>query len=114
DCDFLGCEGGSVSECRDWAAGRYRPGTQPGREAADAQMSRLYVVEPMMTLTGGQADHRVAVKPSRVGAVAIAIAAATLTKLGASDASQYARLAAELAGPDLPDATWIEAVADDL
>ncbi len=80
-------------------------------------MSRLYVVESMMTLTGGQADHRVAVKPSRVGAVAIMLAAAVLQRLGSAEAVVMAGLAAQGAAGgvgDLPDAKWIEAAAEDL
>jgi molybdopterin-containing oxidoreductase family iron-sulfur binding subunit len=46
-----------------------------GRKAADDSMNRLYAVESTMTLTGGNADHRLRVKPSDVFKVAAAIAA---------------------------------------
>ena len=114
DRDFLGGECATLSDSRGFGQGRYKGGTRPGHAAADSQMSRLYVIESMMTLTGGQADHREGVKPSRVGAVAAAIAAATLSKIGSSQASAYQRLAASLAGDDLPDAKWIDALAEDL
>ena len=44
--------------------------------AAEATMNRLYVVEPMMSITGTNADHRLPVKASQVGEVARALAAA--------------------------------------
>ena len=65
DGDFL-CRGpGGVRYARDWAARR-----EPGA------MSRLYAIESSPTLTGARADHRRAVKPSDVGLLAGALAAA--------------------------------------
>lgn len=118
DRDFLGGEGASLSEARGYAAGRYIGGTAPGRAAADSSMSRLYVFEPMMTLTGGQADHRWALKPSRVGAAALALARTLLGKMGASAPSALAAAvsgpAGSTAGDDLPSDSAISALADDL
>src|SRR5262249_54113628 len=41
-----------------------------------ATMNRLYVVEPSLTTTGAAADHRLAMKASRIGIFARAIASA--------------------------------------
>jgi molybdopterin-containing oxidoreductase family iron-sulfur binding subunit len=98
DSDFLACGPGSVRYARDFAS-RRRLG--PG----SAEMNRLYVVESTLSNTGAVADHRLAVKPSRIEAVARAIAAA----LGVPGAS-----AGPGAGLD-PDAQkWAAAVARDL
>ncbi|MBL8747358.1 MAG: TAT-variant-translocated molybdopterin oxidoreductase [Phycisphaerae bacterium] len=118
DRDFLGGEGCTLGEARGYAAGRYIGGTAAGRAAADAEMSRLYVIESMMSLTGGQADHRFAVKPSRVGAVAAAVAQSVLARLGgaapAGLASAISSVAGATAGADLPSKEAIDAMADDL
>jgi MoCo/4Fe-4S cofactor protein with predicted Tat translocation signal len=64
------------------------------------EINRLYVVETTITLTGAKADHRLAVKPSQMGEVAKAIAAA----VGVSGAtSTYTE-----------NAPWIAALAKDL
>jgi len=60
DCDFLGSEDGAHNHIRRFVAGR-----KPG-----ADMSRLYVVESLFTLTGANADHRLRVPASLVGKVA--------------------------------------------
>ncbi len=65
DCDFLGGEDGAHEHIRKFAA---------GRKAGDG-MSRLYAVESLFTLTGANADHRLRVAASLVGAVASAISA---------------------------------------
>ena len=63
-------------------------------------INRLYVVETRMTITGGKADHRLAVKPSQMPEIAKAIAAA----MGVSGAnSTYTE-----------NAQWIQAMAKDL
>jgi len=48
DCDFLGGEDDAHNHIRKFAAGR----------KADGEMSRLYVIESLFTLTGANADHR--------------------------------------------------------
>ena len=63
DCDFAGNEEDSHRQIRDFAAGRK---LNNGRKT----MSRLFVVESLMTLTGSNADHRLRVKPSEVHKVA--------------------------------------------
>ncbi len=63
-------------------------------------MSRLYVIETTMTITGAKADHRLAVKPSQMFEIAKAVAAA----LGvAGSSSTYSE-----------NAEWIAALAKDL
>ena len=58
-----------------------------------AAMSRLYAVEPLMTLTGANADNRLALAPHAVGDLAVAVAAA----LGAGvDRPELAPVAAPL------------------
>ncbi len=65
DEDFLFAWGANLASAAGWAKGR-----TPG-----ADMSRLYVVEPTMTVTGTMADHRLRVKGSQVEGVARALAA---------------------------------------
>jgi len=103
--DFLGGEGCTLPEARGFAAGRIREGTSPGHEAAGTEMSRIYVAEAMLSLTGVTADHRLPLKSSAIAAVAGAIARKVLG--GAAPAS-------------LPEPTddaarkWADAAADDL
>ena len=68
DDDFLGGGPSSLRHARQWSA-RRRPGTP------SASMSRLYVVETMLTPTGSMADHRLRRKPSAVVHVAARLAA---------------------------------------
>jgi len=118
DRDFMGGEGSTVNEARGFAAGRYQHGTRAGHAASDSAMSRLYVIESMFSLTGGQADHRWTVKPSRVAAAALVIAQALLSKLGGSAPAgllnAITTASASLAGEDLPSATAIDALTKDL
>ena len=67
DADFLGGEDpNSVWNNREYAASR--------RVDERGSMSRLYAIESTMTLTGGMADHRLAVKAGAVPFAAAAIA----------------------------------------
>ncbi len=70
DADFLGGATfpGFHKLARDYAQKRKLDGTD--------QMNRLYVVESVVTTTGFKAEHRLAVKPSQLGAYAQALAAA--------------------------------------
>ncbi|HBS28551.1 MAG TPA: hypothetical protein DEB06_03650, partial [Phycisphaerales bacterium] len=115
--DFLGGEGATLAESRGWGAGRYTAGPE-GRRASGSSMNRLYVFESMFTLTGGQADHRVALKPSRVGAAMVLLANSVLEKLGAGAdralAQAVSGASSGLAGADMPAPAFFEAVADDL
>jgi Fe-S-cluster-containing dehydrogenase component len=105
DCDFVMTEPGSVLASRQFAAGRAM------ESAKQASMSRLYMVEPSLSVTGANADHRLALPASAIGAYAKALAA----ELGGHGASLGA-VASALGTPELegvPD-FWIKAVAKDL
>jgi molybdopterin-containing oxidoreductase family iron-sulfur binding subunit len=68
DADFMGAEPGSPRASREFAEGRRLSSPRDG-------MSRLYVVEPGFTTTGGSADHRLRLPASLVGAYLKALAA---------------------------------------
>ena len=71
-----------------------------GRRVDDgAVMSRLYAVEAGYTITGGMADHRLALKPSEIPAFGAAIAR---------------RLGVAAGGSAFDDHPWVSAIADDL
>jgi MoCo/4Fe-4S cofactor protein with predicted Tat translocation signal len=70
DCNFLTDDPGSLTYAHQFIDGRRLRKDQP------AKMNRLYVVETDVTLTGANADHRLAVKRSDIAAVGRAIAAA--------------------------------------
>lgn len=88
DCDFLGAEEGSNQHIQGFAQGRKL------RKSTDS-MSRLYVVEALMTLTGGNADHRLRVPSSVVGQKAAELAQVVLEQKSTQD-------------------RWIAALAEDL
>ncbi len=66
DCDFLGDEQDARVSTRGFARGR-------ALEDETGEMSRLYVAEALMTLTGSSADHRLRIKAGRIPAVAGAL-----------------------------------------
>jgi molybdopterin-containing oxidoreductase family iron-sulfur binding subunit len=66
DCDFLGLDGQTVQAVKQFSSRRR---VQEGRA-----MNRLYVAEANFTITGGMADHRLRVRVSDVGALALALA----------------------------------------
>lgn len=78
DADFLNTEPNAVANSRAWAAGRTlvarQNGTLAAVDAAKATQSRVYQVEGLLTLTGMNADQRLAVRPSQVAALAAAVA----------------------------------------
>jgi molybdopterin-containing oxidoreductase family iron-sulfur binding subunit len=97
DCDFVGSEENTPRLIRGFAQGRR---VQKPEDA----MSRLYVIEALMTLTGANADHRL-----RVSAGAVAQIAAAL-------ASEILPLGGEIS-PVLPagtDPRWVSECAKDL
>jgi molybdopterin-containing oxidoreductase family iron-sulfur binding subunit len=86
--------------------GAHAMNARDGAQAMNARdgaraMNRLYVVESAVTFTGAAADHRLAVQPSQVEAVARALA----RRLGL-DVAAPARI-------EVPQG-WLDAVADDL
>jgi molybdopterin-containing oxidoreductase family iron-sulfur binding subunit len=64
DGDFLGSERTALRVAPDFADGR-RPET--------GEMSRVYVIESGFSMTGGVADHRLAVRSELVTAIAVAL-----------------------------------------
>ena len=95
DADFLGLDNLAPAWIRDYAS-RRRPPTGP-----QDSMSRLYVIEPSLSLTGANADHRWRVRPSEVSAVARALA----TQLGVGGLKVLGQ------GGPYP---WLSALARDL
>ncbi|HUG89215.1 MAG TPA: TAT-variant-translocated molybdopterin oxidoreductase, partial [Planctomycetaceae bacterium] len=73
DDDFLATGPAHVRYARDFASRRRALGTAEAAQPPRS-MSRLYVVEPTVTLTGAAADHRLPVRPPGVEAVARLIA----------------------------------------
>lgn len=65
------------------------------RRRSGAKTNRLYVIEPTPTLTGAMADHRLAVKPSRIAAICRA-------------------LEGEIIPLDLREQTFVKRLRDDL
>jgi molybdopterin-containing oxidoreductase family iron-sulfur binding subunit len=97
DCDFIGAE----SDSRHHIAG-FTKGRKPGSD-----MNRLYVVESLFSLTGGQADHRVRAKAGDVIKVAAQVASFILGgELGAA--------AKKLASGSPASEGWAKACAEDL
>jgi MoCo/4Fe-4S cofactor protein with predicted Tat translocation signal len=74
DCDFLGASDGTPQSIAGFAAGRRKLGK------TQETMSRLYVVEGRLSLTGSMADHRLRVPSSSIGAIATLLA----SKLGSA------------------------------
>ncbi len=107
DCDLLSAAGaGNVRYAREFMANRkvreVQAAIDKGEGVALDRMNRLYVVESMLTNTGGVADHRLPVKPSQVEEFARALAAA----LGVTGIAVPALTPAA--------AAWLKPVADDL
>jgi MoCo/4Fe-4S cofactor protein with predicted Tat translocation signal len=93
--DFLGTWGNSVQNARNYAKGRKVAGKK------SAKMSRHYQVEGYMSLTGSNADSRVQIRPSEMGAAIAAL---------------YGELSGNGGGPKLNDkaAAAIKKIAKDL
>jgi molybdopterin-containing oxidoreductase family iron-sulfur binding subunit len=100
-CDFLGREEESARYNRDFTRGRRV--TEPGDG-----MNRLYVAEPVFSVTGANADHRLRLAYSQVLPLAGALAAAILPAGPARDA------AVSLGSPAGVDSRWIAECAADL
>ncbi|MBM3814158.1 MAG: 4Fe-4S dicluster domain-containing protein [Acidimicrobiia bacterium] len=92
DADLFGADPGAVRYARDFAAMR--------KPEASGGMNRLYVVEPTPSITGGAADHRLALESCEVESFARALA----VELGV------------MAGPapEVSHPRWIKAIAADL
>ena len=114
DCDFLGTD--KVGNARDFSKKR-QGGNENYDQEGDVQadkMNRLYQVETQFSLTGGMADHRLRVTPSRVAVVAKAILNILEDQphgVSADDAKAF------FAGADDAQKTlgeWLEACKNDL
>ncbi len=101
DCDFMGTDGAVLKNIRGYAKGR----TLHDADHRTAEMSRLYVAEGAMTLTGSNADQRIRLRPSAMTALANALRAAV--------GGDRAALAAFASAHRL-DAHLLRALADDL
>jgi molybdopterin-containing oxidoreductase family iron-sulfur binding subunit len=99
DCDFIGSEDDAHNNIRRFAQGRKIA-------KAEDEMSRLYVVEGLMTLTGANADHRLRVPTSAV----LQVAAALVKEI----AQQRIAVLENITLPPAVDAKWISACARDL
>jgi len=101
DADFLTGRPDSLRLSRQFARRRAVFGPQ------DA-MNRLYAVEPLLSVTGANADHRLLVRASEVGAVAAALATAVgVPRLPGGGPPGMSAAAA-------PHQRWIDVVARDL
>jgi len=73
DEDFLLHHPNAVRYTRDFAQ---------GRQPVQGKMSRLYCVESAVSVTGAQADHRIALRPSELPAALCALAVQLTDELG--------------------------------
>ena len=108
DCDFVGTDGDTVRQARDFADGRR---ITPERD----EMSRLYVIEAGFTSTGASADHRMRVRAGRVREIAESLAERLFTA-GAPIPSGGEPLAFGLKKRELSEAdgAFLDALAEDL
>jgi molybdopterin-containing oxidoreductase family iron-sulfur binding subunit len=121
DSDFLGTDGAVLENIRTFTQGRMLDDAAHGQ----AEISRLYVLESTMTLTGSNADHRIRLRPSLMGAVAKALRQVVRRPQGddatsdemarrASQAAKWDRRLRELATQHNLDQAILEALARDL
>jgi molybdopterin-containing oxidoreductase family iron-sulfur binding subunit len=104
DADFLGTEGDVVRNAALFSQGRRVIENQP-------EMSRLYVAEPNLTITGVNADNRLRLAARQVGTLMRAIAA----RVVGEDTSVPYALREQLqisVGGEIE--RWAEAIAEDL
>jgi MoCo/4Fe-4S cofactor protein with predicted Tat translocation signal len=109
DADLLGTHPAHTRYAADWAARR--------RSVDQGEMNRVYIAESCLSITGGVADERLAIRPSRMGVLLSALAAkldagsavGTLTndetafvKAAAADLLQHKGMSAVAIGGQLP------------
>jgi molybdopterin-containing oxidoreductase family iron-sulfur binding subunit len=103
--DFL-LEPGALADVRGFAQGR----KVHDADATQSSMNRLYSVESALSLTGGNADHRLALAPSELPTFLAALASKVFARLGSGGA-----IASAVSGASMPDHdAWLNALADDL
>jgi molybdopterin-containing oxidoreductase family iron-sulfur binding subunit len=122
DRDFVTNEPGQLTNAREFAATRIPTKTgkkvrdDHGHDIPEYAMSRLYMAESAMSLTGGQADHRVRLAPSKIVAAAVALARFVVSKTGAAGAEALAAAINGVKAPEIDAATrdLIEEAGKDL
>jgi molybdopterin-containing oxidoreductase family iron-sulfur binding subunit len=85
DADFLGIERTAL---------RASPSFIAGRHPESGEMNRLYVIESAYSMTGGIADHRLAIRSELVKAIAVSLDAALSASAGAAMGPAQAKPAA--------------------
>jgi Fe-S-cluster-containing dehydrogenase component/anaerobic selenocysteine-containing dehydrogenase len=103
DADILGGESGSIKAARGYADGRRL------RTTSDP-MNRLYVVEPSLSVTGANADHRLRLPASQVESYLTALGSELAKKHGV-DLGPLGQLTADVKG--VPE-KWLVEVAKEL
>jgi MoCo/4Fe-4S cofactor protein with predicted Tat translocation signal len=103
DADFLARGPARLNNARGFATRR-----EVNDPQSTASMNRLYVAEPMLSLTGAAADHRLAVTPGEVALITQTIAG-LVGAVGSAAAEEY-KIPVGLAD----NAPWLKAVARDL
>ena len=107
DSDFLGTDGAVLENIRTFAHGR----RLDDRTHGEASISRLYQIEASITVTGSNADERIRLRPSAMGAAVVAIRNALAEKHGpelgpleaiVKDLAANRGGALVVAGPQLP------------
>jgi len=100
DCDFLGLDSTTARPAKRFAAARR------------TERNRLYAAESNFTITGAQADHRLRVRASDIGALALELAAELekpgsarrFVSVAAKDLAAHKGAALVVAGPRQPAA----------
>jgi Fe-S-cluster-containing dehydrogenase component len=105
DCDFMHTEQGSVRASADFAAARRL-------SKAGDPMNRLYAVEPTLSVTGSNADHRLRLPAGDAQRYLMALAAELAAKHGAV-LGPIAQVVSQASSDGFPP-LWIQAVAKDL
>ena len=108
DCDFLATDGNVARNIANFAQRRYH-------DQKRLAIGRLYAVESAMTLTGSNAEHRRAVRPSQVLEQLWRLAASVLRRPNAKFVDGFEAVVTAKFGPDIarPDA-FLDAMAGDL
>ncbi|MCK5800265.1 MAG: 4Fe-4S dicluster domain-containing protein, partial [Deltaproteobacteria bacterium] len=112
DHDLLGLEGDTIRQARDFAAKR-------SLSNARDTMSRLYVVEPTLSITGSNADHRLRLPASQVGEFLADLlghmAATGINGPAGSEATfSHLRTSFQRRRRAIPYTPWLRALSDDL
>ncbi|HEX7477969.1 MAG TPA: 4Fe-4S dicluster domain-containing protein [Polyangiales bacterium] len=105
DSDFMMTEPGSVRSARQFASAR-------DMESASGTMNRLYAVEPLFSVTGSNADHRLRLPAQDIARYARALAAELISAHGVQ-LGAIAPAVQGVATDGIPE-HWLKAVASDL